>query len=169
MIRRIRPDDVYRYRDVRLRALEDAPAAFATTLAEANRIPAERWHDRARKAADGPDATMYFAVDSEGGFEGMVAARRSTTASTTAELISMWVAPQARRSGTGADLVHCVIDWAAESGYQRLELWVARGNDPAERLYRTLGFTDTGDVQPLPSDPCKDELRMRLDLGAQIS
>jgi hypothetical protein len=32
------------------------------------------------------------------------------------------------------------------------------------RLYEATGFRLTGDYQPLPSDPCKDELRMRRAL-----
>lgn len=117
----------------------------------------------------GPDSTLYLAVDSTGADVGMVAALRNTAEPSTAELISMWVAPGARRTGTGSELVRHVVDWAAESGYRRVELWVTRGNDAAERLYRTLGFAETGDVKPLPSDPCKNELRMRLDLGTQTS
>ena len=99
----------------------------------------------------------------------MVAAIRNAVDPSTAELISMWVAPSARRSGAGAELVRHVIEWASESGYRRVELWVTRGNEAAERLYRGLGFTETGDVKPLPSDPCKDERRMRLELEAQTS
>jgi GNAT superfamily N-acetyltransferase len=80
----------------------------------------------------------------------------------------MWVAPGARRSGAGAELVRRVIDWASDSGYRRVELWVTRGNDAAEMLYLRSGFTVTGDVKPLPSDPCKNEIRMRLELrGSQ--
>jgi hypothetical protein len=29
-------------------------------------------------------------------------------------------------------------------------------------LYQRAGFALTGDYQPLPSDPCRDELRMDL-------
>jgi hypothetical protein len=43
-----------------------------------------------------------------------------------------------------------------------VDLWVVRGNDPAQRFYRAMGFRETGDYQLLPSDPCKNEFRMRL-------
>jgi hypothetical protein len=33
------------------------------------------------------------------------------------------------------------------------------------RLYEAAGFRLTGGHQPLPSDPCKDELRMRWAPG----
>lgn len=166
-ITRVSPDDDARYRDVRLRALEDTPSAFATTLEEARQFPDQVWKTRVNDASAGPDSTLYLAVDPTGAVVGMVAALRNTTEPSTAELISMWVAPSARRTGTGAELVGRIVDWASESGYQRVELWVTRGNDGAERLYRKLGFIETGDVKPLPSDPCKDELRMRLELGVQ--
>jgi hypothetical protein len=42
-----------------------------------------------------------------------------------------------------------------------VDLWVTRGNDPAQGFYRAMGFRGTGDYLPLPSDPCKNELRQR--------
>lgn len=168
-ITRARPADVDRYRNLRLRALADSPSAFATTLEEAEQFPDEVWRTRVDGAAAGPDSTLYLASDGDGADVGLVAAVRNTVESSTAELISMWVAPDARRSGAGADLVRRVIDWASESGYRNVELWVVRGNDSAERLYRKLGFVETGDIKALPSDPCLNELRMRLDLAVQTS
>ena len=55
-------------------------------------------------------------------------------------------------------LVDAVVEWA---GDDPVELWVTRGNDPAIALYERCGFSLTDEVQPLPSDPCKDEIRMR--------
>ncbi len=40
------------------------------------------------------------------------------------------------------------------------DLWVTTGNEAAEGLYQSMGFEQTGDHQPLPSDPDKDETRM---------
>jgi hypothetical protein len=50
---------------------------------------------------------------------------------------------------------------------RRSGLWVTRGNEPAQRLYQSIGFRVTGEHQPLPSDPCKDEVRMVLGLDAR--
>lgn len=154
---------------MRLRALEDSPSAFATRLEEALQFTSDVWERRVSGAESGPDSTLYLAMDEAGEDVGMVAAIRNTVTPSTAELISMWVAPDARRSGAGAHLVRHVVDWASASGYERVELWVTHGNEAAERLYRRLGFAETGDVKPLPSDPCRNELRMRLDLDAQTS
>ncbi len=76
----------------------------------------------------------------------------------------MWVSPAQRRMGVAARLVDAVVEWARETGATTVALWVTRGNDAAERLYETQGFHLTGDHQPLPSDPCKDELRMHRNV-----
>ena len=79
----------------------------------------------------------------------------------------MWVAPSARSGGIGRRLVTAVVDWARTIDADRVELWVTDGNEPARRLYARHGFVVTGDVTPLPSDPCRHEVRMRLRLGAR--
>ena len=78
----------------------------------------------------------------------------------------MWVSPTHRRARTASELVDAVVRWAVETGAPTVELWVTRGNDAAVGLYEAAGFRLTGDHQPLPSDPCKDELRMRRALDA---
>jgi GNAT superfamily N-acetyltransferase len=65
-----------------------------------------------------------------------------------------------RGSGVAAELVEAVLGWAADCGARTIALWVTKGNVRAQRFYERMGFTLTGDTQPLPSDPCKDELRM---------
>ncbi len=73
-------------------------------------------------------------------------------------------ARSAAQSGLGRRLVGAVIDWAVETGASSVGLWVTRGNAPAQLLYESMGFRETGEYQPLPSDPCADELRMTLHL-----
>ncbi|HZQ37096.1 MAG TPA: GNAT family N-acetyltransferase, partial [Dehalococcoidia bacterium] len=46
-IRAVRPDEAALLRDVRLRALADAPEAFLTTLDEALAYPEQVWRERA--------------------------------------------------------------------------------------------------------------------------
>ena len=76
----------------------------------------------------------------------------------------MGVAAQ-RRAGIAAKLVEAVVGWATETNATSVDLWVTRGNEAALKLYEAAGFQATGEHQPLPSDPCKDELRMRRTLG----
>ncbi len=73
----------------------------------------------------------------------------------------MWTAPDNRRAGAARQLVAAVLEWAWATSAESVELWVTKGNDPAIKLYKSAGFRETGDHQALPSDPCKDEVRMR--------
>ncbi|MDH3250911.1 MAG: GNAT family N-acetyltransferase [Acidimicrobiia bacterium] len=162
---RIRRADVAVLREVRLAALADSPGAFASTHErEAAYDPAE-WERRTVAASTGRSAATFFARDEAGQVVGLVGVFENRVDPMTAELVSMWVSPSGRGQGAGSALVERAIAWASEAEYTRVELWVARGNDTAERLYVRSGFYVTGDVQPLPSDPCKDEIRMRLDLA----
>jgi ribosomal protein S18 acetylase RimI-like enzyme len=72
----------------------------------------------------------------------------------------MWVAPAVRGRGVGWALVGAVQRWATDMSFGRVGLWVTETNEPALTLYRRCGFTDTGERQPLPSDPALTEVRM---------
>lgn len=171
-VRRVRADDWAVVRDVRLMALADAPSAFGSSYAaEVGRDDAF-WIDRAARSSAGDVGTTYLATlgdDPEPDrvapdrVVGLVSAFRPVPG--VVELVSMWTSPTARRSGAARRLVGAVVDWAAAGPATGVELWVTRGNEPAYRLYRSCGFAETGDHQPLPSDPCKDEIRMRLDVA----
>ena len=162
IIERIRPDEWARLRSVRLAALTDSPAAFGSTLERELAFGDHEWQARAAASAEGSDRATFLARSGDevvgivGGFvEG-----------DAVELVSMWVAPSARGTGLGRSLVERVVEWTADdTGAARVDLWVVRGNDAAQALYERMGFAVTDDVQPLPSDPCKDEIRMtrRLD------
>jgi GNAT superfamily N-acetyltransferase len=158
-LRRIEPCDGPLLRRVRLAALEDSPGAFSSTLRrEAARTDAE-WAERAAAGSSGASRLTVFA-EGERGVVGLVGGYRTTASSTTVELVSMWVAPGARRAGIGRQLVLAVVDWARETGASEVALGVTSGNDAAERLYAAMGFTPTGAAVPLSSNPSLVELRM---------
>ena len=164
-VRRILADEGSTLREVRLAALVDSPGAFGSTLERELTWRDDEWDDRARRGAMSKDRATWFAVDAETGeVAGIVGATHPDPAAPEVELVSMWTAPTARRRGVGRALIAAVLDWAQEGGAESISLWVTRGNDAAEHLYREMGFVETGDHQTLPSDPCKDELRMRHTL-----
>ena len=155
-IRRIEPGDGPLLKEIRLAALLDAPFAFARNHDEERVQPDERWEELAIERSAGVDHATFFALDGPStGAIGLVGAHRLDPA--TVELVSMWTVPAARSRGVGAALVAAVVDFAA--GHE-VQLWVTRGNHPAQRLYERCGFELTGESQALPSDPCKDEIRM---------
>ena len=166
-IRRVLADEGLRLRELRLAALLDTPSAFARTHTEESVHPDELWHDRAQRAAEGgPGSITLVAETADGRWIGLVGGYRPGGDPLHAALVSMWVHPDARGTGVAARLVDAVAEWARATGADTVHLWVTIGNDRAAALYRRCGFVETTEVAPLPSDPCKDEQRMRLDLSA---
>ncbi len=167
---RVQQDHWKPWRDARLQALADTPSAFSSTLEAERAYDDDVWIERCRTGSAGFVSGQFAATDaSQDGFVAMVAIITSALtehcAAGEAELVSMWTAPEARGHGVGQALVQACIDWAHEAPeIGAIGLWVLRGNAPAERLYERCGFELTGDHQPLPSDPCKDEIRMKLTL-----
>ena len=168
VVRRITAADAALLRQVRLAALHDAPEAFASTYAAEAAMAEGDWALRASGGASGADRFTGLAFDGDD-CVGLVGGFRNEHDGHHADidLVSMWVAPSHRGSGVAEQLVDAVLEWARDDARaQVVGLWVTRGNDRAQRFYERLGFVETGDVQPLPSDPCKDEVRMVFGLRA---
>jgi ribosomal protein S18 acetylase RimI-like enzyme len=77
-------------------------------------------------------------------------------------MTAMWVDPRFRRRGVGDLLVKTVVGWATSAGYSSMLLWVADGNDAAERLYQRNGFRRTGAVQEMRAGALEYEMSTRL-------
>ncbi len=162
-IRRVAPRDAATLKAIRLAALADTPSAFGSTYAEEVERPDQEWSLRADAAAAGDLRTTFLAHIGRRAV-GLAGGYREDAESESVELVSMWASPDVRRRGIGRLLVGAVVGWAIETNASSVGLWVTQGNDPARLLYESMGFRATGDVQPLPSDPCADEVKMRLDL-----
>ena len=163
-MRRVTPADARVLKKVRLAALLDSPSAFGSTYAAEAAQPDSYWEERAASSAAGLERAIFLAFEGEEVI-GLAGGWRETAGGVGVDLVSMWTAPAARRSGVARRLVEAVVEWARDTEATAVNLWVTRGNDPAQRLYESMGFSTTGDYQPLPSDPCKDELRMEMLLN----
>jgi GNAT superfamily N-acetyltransferase len=153
-------EDWERVRDVRVRALGDAPSAFGSRLEEEQDRPEAFWRSRLESHA----AATFLAIR---GHEtvGLVRTFVEPEDVTSAKLVSMWVAPHARGQGVGRELVAVVVQWARDHDATSVQLWVTETNAAARRLYELCGFILSGGQQKLPSDPTLSEVAMRLDLG----
>jgi dihydropteroate synthase len=143
-VRSVRPEDWRVWRDLRWRALADAPDAFGQTLAES------QGHDEAwwkANALEQPGRTLLLA-EREGAAVGMAVGALAAEPR-TANLFAMWVAPEARRLGVARDLVAAVKRWAGLAGASQLELRVAESNTSAVAVYVAEGFADTGRREPI--------------------
>lgn len=153
-------EDWERVRDVRIRALADTPFAYGSRLEEEQDRPESFWRARLERQA----AATFLAIDGDETV-GLVRTFVAPEDVTSAELVSMWVAPHARGQGVGRQLVAAVVEWARHHDANSVQLWVTETNAAARRLYETCGFVLSGGRQTLPSDPLLSEVAMRLDLG----
>jgi len=169
-IRRLVEDDWERLRDVRLRALAEAPYAFGSSLERERHRTEEGWRELAGRGRHGAGAS-FAAVDDTGRFAGLAAGFEDDEEGPpgSVHLVAMWVDPAVRRQGLGAALTAAVVGWARGRGAPEVHLWVADGNDPARALYLREGFTPTGGKAPLPSNPSVSEEMLSLDLRGDVS
>jgi ribosomal protein S18 acetylase RimI-like enzyme len=147
------------FREIRLRALADAPGAFERTLAEEELKPQAEWDESARLASAQGELAIYIAEDG-GRTLGMAGGFLDRRREGTAMLWGMWVDPDARRTGLGARLAAEVERWARSRGCSCLALWVAANNVAALSLYERLGFESAGEEKPLASSPAILERRL---------
>jgi len=155
-VRILTPDDWPLWRELRLAALAEAPAAFGSRLAdwqgEGDRE--ERWRGRLELAGshnlvallDGTPVGMASGIPAEEPADGEV------------ELISMWVSPAARGRGVGDLLIGRIAAWGAAAGAHRLVLAVVPDNAAARALYHRHGFAETGELGDLMPDGVRREL-----------
>ncbi|MGV8977473.1 MAG: GNAT family N-acetyltransferase [Cellulomonas sp.] len=156
-------DDWQVVRDVRLRALRDSPLAFGSTLPREEGFREQHWRMRLRSGpwwvARRADRSGSAAV----GLVAMIAEPGST--SDDRHVVGLWVDPEVRREGVATTLLATVVSAARAEGARTVSLWVAEDNAAALRLYDRLGFTATGEREPLPSSPERAEARYEMVLG----
>jgi GNAT superfamily N-acetyltransferase len=98
-------------KDIRLRALTDAPGAFGTTLAEAQAYLDKEWQARAQRFSEMPAATGGIAYLDDVPC-GMASAFPSTENTHTAGMTAFWVAPEHRGQGVADAMVTFLVNWA---------------------------------------------------------
>lgn len=81
-----------------------------------------------------------------------------------AELESIAVEKNWRRSGLGRALSQAVFAWAAANGAKQMRLEVRAANEPAQSLYRRLGLEESGRRRGYYADPVDDAVLMTLTL-----
>lgn len=147
-------------RDIRLRALADAPDAFGATLEQARALGEAQW--RERLAGPGPTYAVRAAPD--GPAVAMGGLWTPADRPDAAMVWGMWTAPEARGAGHAGRILDVLVVAAAAGGRHVVELHLTEGNDAARRLYLAHGFEPTGAWEPLRvGSPVRIEtLRRRL-------
>lgn len=148
IIRCFKPTEWRTYKTLRLRALDDSPDAFGSTLeVELARADAA-WAERlATAVSSGQDCILMAEV--EGAPSGLVWARLDPHDPATVNLFQMWVAPEARGRGVGSALLQAAILWARRYGAGFVQLGVTGGDTAAWWLYQRAGFVAVGVTEPI--------------------
>lgn len=147
-IDRVVAEDWKRLRDLRLRALLDAPDAFGSTHEREKAEDESGWRSWITGWEGGADQAVFVAVDG-GAWIGMAMGFVPPDAAATPMLFAMWVEPARRGEGVGAALVGAVVRWAGSVGATELRLRVTEINASAIRFYEGNGFTRSGERDPL--------------------
>lgn len=162
-VRALRADEADLLREVRLRALADAPGSFSERHDEVAARPASHWEGIAALDAAGVEATCVIAF-LDGTAVGM-AVGTDAGSDDARQLAAMWVDPTARGGATARALLAAVEDWARGRGATTLVAGVRSGNDRAMAFYRRLGFRDADPGRPRPGHlaQCDEFLELALD------
>lgn len=141
---KLEPQEVGRFKEIRLRSLKEDPDAFGTTHQQALEWDDQVWIDQ---AANIP--TFIANVDSVD--RGIVRVGSDLKDPTTGWVISMWVDQQARGRGVGVKLLSELIQWCEkQTSFKVLKLDVGDYNEAAIRLYEKIGFRSNGVTGSLP-------------------
>jgi ribosomal protein S18 acetylase RimI-like enzyme len=166
-IRELGETDAAAFRALRLRALGECPAAFASSYEEECQLSPEQWQQRvmpsARRATFGAFADQQLV--------GITVVRREQRRKLEhrANILSVYVSPECRARGIARELLNAAICRAfAMPGVLQLQLTVNAANAPAIRLYRSAGFRQIG-IDPrnmLVDGVLHDERRFMLEREA---
>jgi RimJ/RimL family protein N-acetyltransferase len=124
------------------RAVSSEPEAWLITAGDWRNVGDERRYLRAVRRS--PHAAVFVAEDESGIVARLSLARDSHPASPHVADLGLMVAAGHRRRGIGRSLLEQAVDWARESGVDKLELHVFPHNEPAIKLYEQFGFEREG-------------------------
>jgi ribosomal protein S18 acetylase RimI-like enzyme len=143
-IRILEQSDAKIYKEARLSALQTNPEAFGSTYEKEMNYSLETVAERIKPAAG---KFVLGAFDDRGSLIGNVAFVRENGLKTAhkGNVYAMYVAPEMRGRGVGRSLMLELIRRARLcEGLEQINLTVMSDNEPAKKLYTSLGFTVYG-------------------------
>jgi RimJ/RimL family protein N-acetyltransferase len=171
-LRPLTPADWHAWWRLRLRALADHPDAFAQALEDAAADGERRSRERFETSGIGGDNRIFGAFTARGALVGVagIVRHHHRKLRHRMEIRGVYVAPDARGTGTGRALIDACIAHARHvDGVMQVHIGVAAHNHAAARLYERCGFTRYA-REPrlllLPDGTTVDEVLMVLMLDA---
>ena len=144
-IRELKRDDAGAFCVLRRERLEQAPRAFAESIAEHDAIPPATI--AARLAASSSENFVMGAFAPAGQLVGMAGFSRSPRIKTRHKGViwGVYVQPTWRNQGVARSLLKALLDRArSNAGLEQINLTVAADQVAAKRLYTSLGFEGFG-------------------------
>ncbi len=139
-IRVLNAEDADAFRALRLEALRESPASFASSYEDEARLTREEF---ARRIAPTAESWVLGAFDCNNTLVGSVGwyRHRGRKVSHKSHIWGMYVMPGQRGKGIGRALVKDALARAqSQAGMMQIDLFVAAGNATAASLYRRFGF-----------------------------
>ena len=143
IIRDASPTDAVLYRELRLEALQDSPAAFSADYQQNLNQPSKYWQDRLTMAED---EAIIFLAEHEGKLIGNTGIARGAPPKTRhgAWIWGVYVTPEWRGLRIAEELIKSCITWAKAREIVLVKLGVAATNTSAIRCYERCGFSTYG-------------------------
>jgi ribosomal protein S18 acetylase RimI-like enzyme len=146
-------------RRIRLKALKSDPRAFLATHRAEEDLCQNYWLSELRRG-------IWLVALSDDYVVGVLGATPEDDIDSRDRYLSyLWVEPKHRRAGLACRMVVRMLDDLRARGVRRAWLWVLQENEAARALYEKVGFTATGERQPLSSEPSRFEERMSIELS----
>ncbi|KXY35566.1 GNAT family N-acetyltransferase [Bacillus sp. FSL K6-0067] len=144
MIRLLTKEDAEKYWELRLQALQVNPEAFVTTYEEA--IRQENPIKRVESNLTAATSCTFGAFNADHQLVGVVTllTEEKEAYKHQGHIVAMYVDASNRRSGLARELIRKAIEKAREMDLEQLTLGVVSTNEPAKKLYESMGFQTYG-------------------------
>jgi len=130
-------------KELRLRALKDAPTAFSETYEQVIEFDSSYWELISNSMVE-PNLQRMFIAKKSANCVGSVYALIDQNDSTVGRLGGMWVESANRNNGIGVKLFNSHKNWAMKLKFKSIKLWVQESENCAKPFYSKLGFIETG-------------------------
>ncbi|EEL70342.1 GNAT family N-acetyltransferase [Bacillus mycoides] len=144
MIRLLTKEDAEKYWELRLQALQVNPEAFITTYEEA--VSQENPLERVASNLSSNSSCTFGAFNEENQLIGVVTLlmEEKEAYKHKGHIVAMYVDAQNRRNGLAHELIANAIQRARVIKLEQLTLGVVATNEPAKKLYGSMGFKTYG-------------------------
>ncbi len=141
---KLSPEDAEAFQELRMRALEESPAAFGASVEEVEALSPD---EVAGSLVPSECSTVFGARTEHGSLIGIAGLKRERGVKTShkAFLWGMYVLPELRNRGVGRLLLDAVMSEArCWSGLHQVNLTVVTTSWAARSLYQSAGFVKFG-------------------------